>query len=114
MEVPVKSTLIFCMIDGKICNSVSSCVSTQSCYLCGAKPSEMNKTDVILRKTVNTSLLALGISPLHSWIRLMECILHISYKLNIKVWQARGTENQKIVQEKKKCVQDMLCNLAFL
>lgn len=38
MEILVKPILI----DGKICNAVASCASTQTCYLCGAKPSEMN------------------------------------------------------------------------
>lgn len=33
MEVLVKPTLIFCMIDGKICNAVSSCTATQTCYI---------------------------------------------------------------------------------
>ncbi|GBM99502.1 hypothetical protein AVEN_119781-1 [Araneus ventricosus] len=32
-EVSIKPTLIFCMIDGKICNSVAGCESTQTCYL---------------------------------------------------------------------------------
>ncbi|GBL76821.1 hypothetical protein AVEN_53481-1 [Araneus ventricosus] len=52
MEVSVKPTLIFCMIDGKICNAVAGCESTQSYYLCGAKPSEMNDERIIMQKTV--------------------------------------------------------------
>ncbi|GBN28137.1 hypothetical protein AVEN_218055-1 [Araneus ventricosus] len=37
LEVSIKPTLIFCMIDGKICNAVAECESTQTCYLRGAK-----------------------------------------------------------------------------
>lgn len=106
MEVLVKSTLIFCMIDGKICNAVSSCTSTQTCYICGAKPSEMNNEELILEKPVKSEFLSLGMSPLHSWIRLFECILHISYRLDTKTWQARGAENKTKVAEKKKYLQE--------
>lgn len=42
----------------------------------------------------------------HSWIRFFECILHISYRLEIKSWQARGAENKNKVAEKKKEVQE--------
>lgn len=106
LEVLIKPTLIFCMIDGKICNAIASCASTQTCYLCGAKPKEMNKKSVVTAKTVNRDFLSLGLSPLHSWIRFFECLLHISYRLDIKSWQARGDENKNIVAEKKKIVQD--------
>lgn len=106
IEVLVKPTLIFCMIDGKICNAVASCASTQTCYLCGAKPKDMNNVSRILEKPVNSNHLSLGLSPLHSWIRFFECILHISYRLDIKSWQARGAENKKKVAEKKKQIQE--------
>ncbi|GBM64861.1 hypothetical protein AVEN_157111-1 [Araneus ventricosus] len=51
MKVSVKPMLIFCMIDGKICNAVVGCESTQTCYLCDAKPSEMNDEMIIMQKT---------------------------------------------------------------
>ncbi|GBM11348.1 hypothetical protein AVEN_13577-1 [Araneus ventricosus] len=102
MEVSVKPTLIFCMIDGKICNAAAGRESTQTYYFCGAKPSEMNNEMIIMQKTVNRDLLSLGLSLLHIWIRFFECILHLSYRLEIKSWQARGAENRNKVAEKKK------------
>ncbi|GBO24771.1 hypothetical protein AVEN_17149-1 [Araneus ventricosus] len=102
MEVSVKPALIFCIIDGKICNAVAGCESTQTCYLCGAKLSEMNDERIIMQKTVNRYLLSLSLSPLHTWIRFFECILHLSYRLEIKSWPARGAENKNKVVEKKK------------
>ncbi|GBL73785.1 hypothetical protein AVEN_230760-1 [Araneus ventricosus] len=66
MEVSVKPTLIFCMIDGKICNAVAGCESTQTCYLCGVKHCEMNDEMIIIQKTLNRDLLSLDLSPLHS------------------------------------------------
>lgn len=104
-QFQVTANMIFCMIDGKVCNAVSSCASSQTCYLCGAKPSEMNNICDIPQKNINESFLSLGISPLHAWIRFLECVLHISYKLDIKTWQARGAENKKKVAEKKKYIQ---------
>lgn len=106
MEILVKSTLIFCMIDGKICNAVASCASTQTCYICGAKPKEMNNETIILQKSKKKEFFSLGLSPLHSWIRLFECMLHISYRLEMKTWQVRGTENKNKLSLKKKDVQE--------
>ncbi|GBM16744.1 hypothetical protein AVEN_9343-1 [Araneus ventricosus] len=94
MEVSVKPTLIFCMIDGKICNAVAGCESAQTCYLFGAKPSEMNDERIIVQKTVNRDLLFLGLSPLYTWIRFFECIFHLSYHPEIKSWQAREAKNE--------------------
>ncbi|GBN51870.1 hypothetical protein AVEN_201368-1 [Araneus ventricosus] len=102
MKVSVKPTLISCMIDGKICNAVAGCESTQPCYLCGDKPSEMNDERIIKQKTVNRNLLSLGLSTLHTWIRFFECVLHLSYRLEIKSWQARGAKNKNNVAGKKK------------
>ncbi|GBL68283.1 hypothetical protein AVEN_101541-1 [Araneus ventricosus] len=102
MEVSVKPTLIFSMIDGKICNAVDGCESTQTCYLCGSKPSEMNDERAIMQKTVNRDLLSLCLSPLHTRIRFFECILHLSYRLEIKSWKPKGAENKSKVAEKLK------------
>ncbi|KAJ8873876.1 hypothetical protein PR048_024712 [Dryococelus australis] len=95
MEVLVKLTLIFHMIDGKICNAVTSCATAQTCYLCGARSSDMKNERCILEKPVNCDILSLGPLPLPSWIRFCECILHISYQLDIKSWQAREMRTQK-------------------
>ena len=38
------------MLDRKVINSLTDTLSTQSCNVCGAKPSEMNKLDVIRKK----------------------------------------------------------------
>ncbi|GBM77806.1 hypothetical protein AVEN_142165-1 [Araneus ventricosus] len=74
MGVSVKPTMIFCVIDGKICNPGTKCESTQTIFLCGAKTSEMNGERIIMLKTVKRHPLSLGLSPLHIWIRFFECI----------------------------------------
>ena len=42
---------------------------------------------------------------LHAWIRFFECLLHLSYKLPLKKWQAQGEEDKKIVAATKKNIQ---------
>jgi hypothetical protein len=43
------------------------------------------------------------------WIRFLECLLHISYCLEIKKWQARGEDDQQESQDKKK-IQNLFNN----
>lgn len=50
----------------------------------------------------NENFYEFGISVLHAYIRTFELLLHISYKINLKEWQARGTEAKNIVQARKK------------
>lgn len=102
----VNHKLVLTMVDGKVCNSLADNKSSQSCYICKAKPTQMNLLDVIKQKPCNEDYYAFGLSTLHCWIRFLECILHLSYKIPIKKWQARGPEDQKIVEATKKKIQN--------
>ena len=42
----------------------------------------------------NESMYEYGLSTLHAWIRSFECMLHISYRLEIKKWQVRSIEDK--------------------
>lgn len=96
------------MIDGKVCSALSTYSSSQSCFLCGATPREMNKPDVIRKKNIDHKTLSFGLSPLHCRIRFMECLLYIAYRLELKTWQAKGEENKKGKQiEKNICRTDL-------
>lgn len=55
------------MIDGKVCNSLSDTPSSQICYICKAKPYEMNDEYALLQKNINYEMLSFEISPLHPW-----------------------------------------------
>ena len=44
------------MLDGKAVNALTNTLSTQSCNVCGAKPSEMNNLKVIRKKVPNKNL----------------------------------------------------------
>lgn len=86
-RVVVVVVVVLTMVDGKICSTLSQYDSSQKCFICGASPKQMNYITTDTTSTSNQEMYTFGISPLHSWIRAFECLLHISYKLEIKKWQ---------------------------
>ena len=75
----------------------------------------MNDLQAITKITdFPVSGLQYGLSTLHAWIRFFECLLHISYRLPFKKWQARGEENQQILREEKLRVQTEFKNIMGL
>lgn len=80
--------------------------STQRCYLCGATSKEFNDIDNMLQKEIDESNLKFGLSTLHAWIRFFECLLHLSYKLDVKKWQVRAAEDKEKVSRNKKRIQE--------
>ena len=101
-NINVNHQLIFCMIDGKIAQVLTNTSSSQVCIICGAKPSEMNNLSIIFDKKIDINSLQYGISPLHSYIRFYECILHISYRLDFKKWRVSKTNEKKLFEERKR------------
>lgn len=83
------------MIDGKICNStfLTNTHSTQTCYICKAKPIKMKDLSRISTKELITQNYSFGLLVLHSWIRFLECCLHISYQLDIKIYQEERSKS---------------------
>lgn len=102
----IRHILIFSMVDGKICNALTDTKSTQKCFICGATSKQFNNIDDCLSRDINDSNLQFWLSTLHSWIRFFECILHIGYRMPIKKWQARGTDNA-LVETNKKRIQNL-------
>lgn len=73
----------------------------QNCPICGATPTMMNSSEHLEEGfTANEDALNYGISPLHAWIRFFECLLHISYRMELKTW--RVTKDLKISYLKRK------------
>lgn len=103
-KIDVVFKLALTMIDGKVCNALTDTSSAQRCYLCQSTISQFNKIDEILGKQVSEENLVFGISSLHAWIRFFECLLHISYKLEVKTWIARK-DIAKIIEKRKKEIQ---------
>lgn len=96
----VNHTLIFSMIDGKVCNALTDTRSTQKCFICGATSKQFNKVEEMIIRDINTENLGFGLSVLHGWIRMFECLLHLGYKLPLKKWQARGSDKDIVAQNK--------------
>jgi hypothetical protein len=61
----------------------------------------MNRIDGIAKRDVDVTTYRFGLSTLHAWIRFLECLLHISYRLEIKRWQAPGEDQRKVKNKKK-------------
>ncbi|EPB73357.1 hypothetical protein ANCCEY_07564 [Ancylostoma ceylanicum] len=55
------------------------------------------------------SALAFGISPLHAWIRSMECLLHIAYRVDVKKWAGGVTKTRKKRNFEKRSVSAAKC-----
>ena len=92
----IKFKIDLTMFDGKVLNVLTDTASTQSCNICGAKPSEMNKLEVVRKKPVNEKACELGLSTLHCWIRVFEYILHLGCKMDIRKHQAQEMSNQEL------------------
>lgn len=103
-NISVSYKLAFTVIDSEICNAVTSTSSAQRCFLCQATSKQFNDIDGILEREVENNL-CFGLSILHVWIRFFECCLHLSYKLDLKKWQARSKEEKKMVEIRKKIIQ---------
>lgn len=98
-QISVKHELLLTMTDGKVCNALTDTRSAQKCYVCGATPKTMNDDD-LRNYNSNQEHFSFGLSTLHAWIRCFECLLHISYRLDIKKWQVRGDDDKASVKQR--------------
>lgn len=104
-KIQIRHTLIFSMIDGKVCNSMTG-TSSQTCYICGCTPKNSNDIDKVLKMPINSEVFKFGLSTLHAWIRFFECLLHVSYRLPFQSWQVRSDQNKKIFNARKTEIQN--------
>lgn len=106
-EISINYTLLCTMIDGKTRQALTETESSQRCCVCGALPSEVNDLAIVRRKRINLSAYQYGLSTLHGWIRFLEWVLHLAYKLRVKKHYKKLTdhENQLIAEDKKR-IQD--------
>ncbi|CAH0546785.1 unnamed protein product [Brassicogethes aeneus] len=81
------------MIDGKVCNMATGTKSTSRCYICGATSKDFNN----LTQKFNTTSKAIefGLSVLHARIRWFESVLHLAYKLPVKQYREKRTNEEK-------------------
>lgn len=62
----------------------------------------MNDIKKIKEKCEDENAFRFGLSPLHCRIKLMECIVHIAYRINIKKWKVSSKSGDKDKMEQKK------------
>lgn len=68
----------------------------------------MNNLDQMHTFQINEDNFKYGLSTLHAWIKFLECILHIAYKLESAPTTKRTTAQQILISEKKKEIQSHL------
>ena len=73
--ISVTHKLQVTMIEGKVCNALTSTSSCRKYSVCGATPTVMNKPEVSTRKEVDVTVNEFGLSTLHAWIRIFECLI---------------------------------------
>jgi hypothetical protein len=83
------------MVDRKVC-SVLANQSFQKCYICGVTSKDMNDLASHAYRTTKEATLTFGLSSLYSWIRCFECLLHIAYRLEVKTWQVKNTDKERV------------------
>ncbi|KAL4154240.1 hypothetical protein QTP88_002065 [Uroleucon formosanum] len=106
----INYTMLMTMVDGKVINTLTES-SSQLCYICKCHPTNMNDLDNIKRFVVNEDNVKYGMSSLHAWIKFLELVLHIAYKLESAATTKRTTsEQKKKIEEKKKEIQFRLWN----
>lgn len=78
--VSINYTMVLTMIDGKVINTLTGS-SSQVCYICKCNPKNMNNLGQMHTFQINEDNFKYGLSTSHAWIKFLECILHIAYKL---------------------------------
>ncbi|XP_037024136.1 uncharacterized protein LOC119066024 [Bradysia coprophila] len=92
------------MVDGKVVDHLTE-TSSSNCNICGSKPTQMNGLEGLKKLGINENHFQFGLSTLHCWIRFMECVLHIAYRLEIARTDARGPD-KGTVKDRKTKIQD--------
>ena len=101
----VRHQIISTMLDGKAVQYITETSSPSVCVICGSSPKEMNNLQNFISKPENVQNFEYGLASLHAWIRSMECILHIAYRLPFQKWSATLTDDNKVLQKTKKYIQ---------
>lgn len=91
------------MLDTKIIIALENS-STQRCYICNCTISKMNNIEDVCKLPIREEGLKYGLSVLHAWIKFLECILHLAYKIEFRKWsthRASVSDRENIATRKK-------------
>lgn len=104
--ITVSHEFALTIVNGKVCQALSETPSAATCYICGAKPSQMNKLQELVNRPEKEENFQYGMSTLHAWILMMECILHISYRLEFRKWQVKDNNDKEKMKVAKSRIQE--------
>lgn len=104
-KIEVKHDMYLTMLDGKVIQGLTETPSSASCVICQATPSLMNDLEGLKNRIEIEDNYKYGLSSLHAWIRLMECVIHIAYRLNFQKWSVRSEEDKIQLKEMKQRIQ---------
>lgn len=104
-HIKVAHEMHLTMVDGKVVTVLTETSSNACCVICKASPVEMNNLQMLSKKTVAIENCKYGLSSLHAWIRCMECILHIAYRLDIKKWRVTAENEKQLMKNAKQRIQ---------
>merc|ERR1711872_1113946 len=98
------------MVDGKVTQSLSGSKSSSTCTIRDppTKPSQMNDLSAIKKKKPSQEMLSYGISPLHLYLNSLELVLHLAYRIEIKVWRVMKKDHKSYAKKRKKKIQKSL------
>lgn len=94
-EFLVYHIIIKTMVDGKVCNSLMNNSSAAVCYICGVSSKIMNDLEGVMARHCREDAFYFGLSTLHARIRFFECLLHISYRLDVKNDRSEELEKKR-------------------
>lgn len=87
--INVTFVVSFTLFDGKSVNAITKNKSTNSCPICQKTCSQFGNLDADFRP-VSDQNLELGLGLLHCLIKVLEYLLQLSYRTEIKKWICRG------------------------
>lgn len=102
-KYPNKHDFVLNVINGKVCNAL---IDTKSIKICYILFNELNTLQTNLSAKVPECIYSL--SKLHRWISLLEFILNIPYRLEVKSNVIRTEIDKKVVSLQKKRTQKAL------
>lgn len=95
-KVVIRTTEKLSMVDGKVLNDLTDTTS-QACYLCNRRGNALNEP--LDDDELNEESEFETLPPLHAYIRAMEYLLNIAYKLTVEKW--RVSKNNETVNERR-------------
>lgn len=105
-KIKVEWELHCAAIDGKVLNTILDTPSQLRCPYCNLTSTQFNELEQVFATPVIQERLVHGISPLHSWIRALEFVLKLGYKVEVKKWRiSQRSDEGALVEERKKNIQ---------